>query len=68
MFLYREVLDQPMKDIDAVRSKTAQKLPVVLSREEIRHVMAFLNGINLADGSVIVRFRSQANGGSEASG
>ena len=47
MFLYREVLDQPMKDIDAVRTKTPQKLPVVLSRAEIRHIMTFLHGSTL---------------------
>ena len=42
LFLYREVIGQPLKDIDAVRAKCPQKLPVVLSREEVRNVMTFL--------------------------
>lgn len=42
LFLYREVLGRPLKDIDAVRAKTPQKLPVVLSREEVRKVMKCL--------------------------
>ena len=44
LFLYREVLNRPLKDIDSVRAKPSQKLPVVLSREEIRTVMTFMNG------------------------
>ena len=36
------MLDQPLDDIDAVRAKPSQKLPVVLSREEIRNVMQHL--------------------------
>ena len=44
LFLYREVLNRPLKEIDAVRAKPSQKLPVVLSRGEIRNVMTFLSG------------------------
>ncbi|MCW7551591.1 integron integrase [Endozoicomonas gorgoniicola] len=47
LFLYREVLGRPLKDINAVRAKPQQKLPVVLSREEIRSVMSFLSGSTL---------------------
>ena len=42
LFLYREVLKQPLKNIDAVRAKPTQKLPVVFNREEIRRIMAEL--------------------------
>ena len=44
LFLYREVLGKPIKDIDAVRAKSSQKLPVVLTREEIRKIISFLQG------------------------
>lgn len=47
LFLYREVLDRPLGEIDAIRAKPSQKLPVVLSREEIRNVMKYLCGSTL---------------------
>ena len=47
LFLYREVLGKPIKNIDAVRAKPFQKLPVVLTREEIRKIIPFLQGAYL---------------------
>lgn len=39
LFLYREVLEIPLEDLDATRAKRKRKLPVVLSREELRAVL-----------------------------
>lgn len=39
VFLYREVLKIELKGIDAIRAKKAKRLPIVLSREEIRDVL-----------------------------
>ena len=41
-FLYREVLGKPLENINAVRAKTPQKLPVMFTREEVRRIMAQL--------------------------
>ena len=41
-FLYREVLDRPLENINAVRAKAPQKLPVVLARKEVSSIMAQL--------------------------
>lgn len=40
LFLYREVLGTEMEGIDARRAKRARRLPVVLSREETRRLLA----------------------------
>jgi integron integrase len=46
LFLYREVLrkDLDEKTIDAVRAKKPKRLPVVLTREEVRRVIGLLSG------------------------
>jgi len=44
VFLYKHVLDQPLGDLDAVRAKRPQRLPVVLSREEVRSLLLLLSG------------------------
>ncbi len=45
LFLYHRVLDLPFADnIEAVRSKKAPKLPVVLSREEVTRLLAAMRG------------------------
>ncbi|MGI9273659.1 MAG: integron integrase [Endozoicomonas sp.] len=41
-FLYREVLGKPLENINAVRAKSPQKLPVVFTREEVSSIMAQL--------------------------
>lgn len=45
LFLYREVLEQDLPWLDGVvRAKRSQRLPVVLSREEIRRLLEQLEG------------------------
>ncbi len=39
LFLYREVLDIELKGVDAKRAKVKKKLPVVLSKDEIRRLL-----------------------------
>ena len=47
VFLYKAVLDRPLVDINGVvRAKKPQKLPVVLTQDEIRQVLKHLNGIH----------------------
>lgn len=45
VFLYKQVLRQPLKDeINAVRAPKQFKVPVVMSREEVRTVIALMQG------------------------
>lgn len=45
VFLYRHVLEQPLGDIlGAVRAKRPERLPVILTRTEVRQVFANLDG------------------------
>ncbi len=45
VFLYRNVLDDPLPWIDdIVRARRSRKLPVVLSREEVRSLLAPMKG------------------------
>ena len=48
VFLYREVLEKPLKEneLDAVKAKGKRKLPVVLTKTEIKSVFSHLTGIN----------------------
>lgn len=46
LFLYKHVLKEPLTDgIDAIRAKKPKKLPVVLSVDEVRRILAVMNGI-----------------------
>ena len=46
VFLYKNVLNQPLGDINgAVRAKKPQKLPVVLTQNEVRQLLKYLDGI-----------------------
>jgi integrase len=45
LFLYREVLGVPLAGIDAVRAKVPGRLPVVLTRDEVRAVIGRLQGV-----------------------
>jgi len=46
LFLYREVLDQPLPRIaDVVRARRPKRLPVVLSRAEVWAVIGHLDGV-----------------------
>ncbi len=44
LFLYREVLNQPLTDIDVVRAKQPSHLPTVLTKSEAARVLAALAG------------------------
>jgi integron integrase len=47
LFLYRVVLDRELEGLDgAVRARRPQRLPVVLSREEVRAVLSQLEGVH----------------------
>ena len=47
LFLYREVLHQDLGPIEPVHAKKPQRLPVVLTREEVRQVPAQMQGTHL---------------------
>jgi site-specific recombinase XerD len=44
LFLYREVLDQPLEEVNAVRAHRPVRVPVVLSREEVQAVIPAMTG------------------------
>lgn len=44
LFLYRDVLEQPLGNIDAMRAKRTRRLPVVLSREEVKRLLGKMTG------------------------
>ena len=46
VFLYKHVLNQPLtKRIDAIRSKTHRHVPVVLAVDEVKQILARLEGL-----------------------
>lgn len=47
LFLFREVLKTPLENVDALRARRPQRLPVVLSVQDVRKILAGLNGRNL---------------------
>lgn len=44
VFLYKKVLDIPLRDFDFERARIGKRLPVVLSREEANKVLSILHG------------------------
>lgn len=44
LFLYRSVLDKELGSVDALRAKRPRRLPVVLTRDEIRQLFSHLDG------------------------
>jgi len=47
LFLYRVILGRELEDLDAtVRARAPRRLPVVLSRDQVRGVLAQLHGLN----------------------
>ena len=53
LFLYRHVLDRELEGLDtAVRAKIGRVLPVVLTREEVRAVLAQLHGTRRIQGTL----------------
>lgn len=47
MFLYREVLDKPLPDIDSNRAKKTKRLPVTLAPAEVSALLKQLSGMLL---------------------
>lgn len=47
LFLYKEVLRQPLEWVDVVWAKKPVRLPIVLSREEVTAVLNQLSGVSL---------------------
>jgi len=47
LFLYRVILNRELEDLDTtVRARTTRRLPVVLTRDEVRAVLGALHGIS----------------------
>ncbi len=47
LFLYKVLLDMPLKErIDASRAKRPERLPVVLTRDEVRTLLRHLSGVH----------------------
>ena len=44
LFLYREVLHQELRPVDALRAKRPRRLPTVLTKDEVRRVIGELSG------------------------
>jgi integron integrase len=47
LFLYKEVLDMPLPNIESIRAKDSKRLPVVLTRSEVAAVLKHLSGVPL---------------------
>ena len=46
VFLYKEVLKKPLKNVRATRSRKEPRIPVVLSVKEVKQIFSKLNDIN----------------------
>jgi len=44
VFLYSKVLNSPLEGVEAARSRKEKQIPVVLTREEVKLVLTFLDG------------------------
>lgn len=54
LFLYREVLGRELEGLhNAVRARAPRRLPVVLTREEVRAVLAQLDGVQALIGGLL---------------
>lgn len=53
LFLYRNVLDIEIQNLDAVRAKKPKHLPVVFTPEEVRRILARLSGVPLMAASLL---------------
>ncbi len=47
LFLYNEVLEKPLPNIESIRAKDSKRLPVVLTRSEVAAVLKPLSGVPL---------------------
>src|SRR5271157_3014208 len=56
LFLYKVVLDRPLERVeDVLRAKKPQRLPVVFTREEVRAVLARMQGDKAVMASLLRR-------------
>lgn len=53
LFLYDAVLGKPLNQLDMVRADRPKRLPVVLTREEVRSVLVRLEGVNALLGRLL---------------
>jgi integron integrase len=44
VFLYKKVLKQPLEGVEATRSRKEKRIPVVLTKEEVRQILVLLQG------------------------
>ncbi len=44
VFLYRHVLDCPLEGVEAARSRKEKRIPVVLTRDEVKLILNFMRG------------------------
>lgn len=44
IFLYTKVLKRPLEGVDAARTRKEKRIPVVLTREEVKLVLTFMEG------------------------
>lgn len=44
VFLYKKLLKRPLKDVRSTRSKREPKIPVVLTKEEVKQVLSVMSG------------------------
>ncbi|AGA32807.1 Integron integrase IntIPac [Thioalkalivibrio nitratireducens DSM 14787] len=69
LFLYREVLGTDLPWLDGVtRAKKPPRVPVVLTREEVRALLARLDGVHWLLASLDVRVGVAADGGFASAG
>jgi integron integrase len=53
LFLFRDVLKQELQFLDTVRAKKPERLPIVLSREEVQRLLSQLAGRDLLIGQLL---------------
>ena len=53
LFLYRNVLNVELQNVNAVRAKKPKHLPVVFTPEEVRQILARLSGVPLIAASLL---------------
>ena len=45
VFLYKRVIESPLENVKATRSRKEARIPVVLTREEVKQVLLLLDGV-----------------------
>jgi integron integrase len=53
LFLYRYVVKLPLGNVDAVRARKSQYLPVVMSRDEVKQLLGQLRGVYLLQAQLL---------------